>query len=129
MAKKQLIRTEKSMIPKGPYSQGWIAGDLVVVAAHCSFDKETGGIIGETFEEQFDNIISLIKPILEAAGCGLEDVVRMGVFLKDMSLYPEYNRVYAKYFKDPAPARCTVGAGSLPEKALVQMEALAVIPG
>jgi len=128
MSKKELILTEKGMIPRGPYSQGWIVGDLVVVAAHCSYDKETGNIIGDTFEEQFDNIIGLIKPVLEAAGCDLGDVIRMGVFLADMSFYDEYNRCFAKYFPDPAPARCTVGAGSLPPKALIQMEALAVKP-
>jgi len=128
VARKKVILTTKGMVPRGPYSQGWIAGDLVIVAAHCSFDRVTGTIVGETFEAQFDNIIALMKPVLEEAGCGLKDVVRMGVFLKDMSYYDEYNRCFAKYFKDPAPARCTVGAGTLPNKALIQMEALAVIP-
>lgn len=128
MAKKKRILTEKGMVPKGPYSQGWIAGDFCIVAAHCAFDPETGEIIGDTFEEQFDQVMNLIIPVLEEAGCTLKDVARMGVFLKDMSLYDEYNRVYAKYFPDPAPARCTVGAGTLPPRALVQMEALAVIP-
>ena len=128
MARKRVILTSKGMIPRGPYSQGWIAGDLVVVAAHCSYDRETGRVIGTTLEEQFDHIIALVKPVLQEAGCGLQDVVRAGVFLKDMSYYDEYNRCFAKHFPGPAPARCTVGAGQLPENALIQMELLAIVP-
>jgi 2-iminobutanoate/2-iminopropanoate deaminase len=129
MAEKRVIFTEKGMVARRPCSQGWGVGDLAIVAAHRSYEKATGEVIGDTFEQQFDNVVSLARPVLEATGCRLEDVIRAGVFLRDMSYYEEYNRCFALYFPASAPARCTVGAGSLPDKALIQMEFVAVIPG
>jgi 2-iminobutanoate/2-iminopropanoate deaminase len=107
---KQEIRTSESPSPSGAYSQAIRAGDFVFVAGQGPFDPETGTVVGETIEEQTERTLENVKAILAAAGATFADVVKSTAHLSDLSHFPAYNEVYARYFPDPKPARTTVGS-------------------
>jgi 2-iminobutanoate/2-iminopropanoate deaminase len=108
---KQVIQTDKAGPPLGAYSQGIRAGDFVFVTGCGPIDPATGGVRGETIEEQTDLVISNIEAILEAGGATLADVVQATVHLLDETEFPRFNAVYARRFPEPRPVRTTVGSG------------------
>ncbi len=110
---KQQIRTDGAAAPGGAYSQGIRAGDFVYVSGQGPIDPASGEIVGETIEEQTERTLENVKAILEAAGASMADVVKATVHLTDLSLFPRYNEVYARYFPDPKPVRTTVGSDLL----------------
>lgn len=107
---KQQISTSKGAAPSGAYSQGLRVGDFVFVSGQGPADPATGKVVAQTIEEQTTQVLENIKAILEAAGAGMEDVVKATVHLSDLSLFQAYNKVYASYFPDPKPTRTTVGS-------------------
>jgi 2-iminobutanoate/2-iminopropanoate deaminase len=107
---KQQINTSKGAAPGGAYSQGLRVGDFVFVSGQGPADPQTGKVVAQTIEEQTAQVLENIKAILEAAGAGMEDVVKATVHLSDLSLFQAYNTVYASYFPDPKPTRTTVGS-------------------
>jgi 2-iminobutanoate/2-iminopropanoate deaminase len=107
---KQPITTQKGAPPGGAYSQGLRVGDFVFVSGQGPIDPTTGKVVGQSIEEQTARVLENIKAILEAAGAGMEDVVKSTVHLSDLSTFEAYNNVYASYFPDPKPTRTTVGS-------------------
>ncbi|MFL5663569.1 MAG: RidA family protein [Ktedonobacteraceae bacterium] len=107
---KQPITTQKGAPPGGAYSQGLRVGDFVFVSGQGPIDPTTGKVVGQSIEEQTARVLENIKAILEAAGAGMEDVVKSTVHLSDLSTFEAYNKVYASYFPDPKPTRTTVGS-------------------
>jgi 2-iminobutanoate/2-iminopropanoate deaminase len=107
---KQVIRTDEAGPPLGAYSQGFKAGDFVFVTGCGPIDPKTGKVSGESIEEQTEVVINNIEAILKAANASLDDVVKATVHLLDTGLFPRYNEVYARRFKEPRPARTTVGS-------------------
>ena len=122
---KQEIRTSESAAPSGAYSQAIRAGDFVFVAGQGPLDPGTGKVVGDTIEEQTERTLENVKAILAEAGAGLADVVKSSVHLSDLSLFPRYNEVYARYFPDPKPARTTVGSSLL--GILVEIDVIAYV--
>ncbi len=113
---------------KLPLSPGVIVGNLLFTSGQVGVNKttkETPTSVGEQTQCCFDNL----KPILEAAGLGMEDVAKVNVYLTDMSDFPEMNKVYKEQFPDDPPARTTVGISGLamPEYK-VEIEMIAVVP-
>ena len=106
----QTIRTPAAPLPKGPYSQAVISGGFVFVAGQVALNPETNQFEYGTIESETERVFKNVRAILEAAGCGLRDVVRVGVFLKNLSEFAAMNEVYAKFFSENLPARTTVGA-------------------
>jgi 2-iminobutanoate/2-iminopropanoate deaminase len=103
---KKPIATDRAPKP-GPYSQGVLAGDTLYVSAVGPVDPGTGQMVGDTVEEQAARTIENIRAIVEAAGGGLDDVVKVTAFLSDLAHFPKFNEVYQRYFKPPFPARST----------------------
>lgn len=115
--------------PVGPYSPGMVLGNLVFVSGQAGRDPTTGQIAGPDVEAQTEQVLRNIGTILEAAGSGLEHVLRCGVFLVDMREFPRMNEVYARMFGSHRPARTTVEVSGLPGDGLrVEIDAIAVIP-
>jgi 2-iminobutanoate/2-iminopropanoate deaminase len=115
--------------PVGPYSPGVIVGNLVFVSGQAGREPGTGRL-GPDVESQTEQVLKNIATILEAAGSGLQHVVRCGVFLVDMKEFPKMNEVYARAFGTHRPARTTVEVSGLPGAGLlVEIDAVAVIPG
>jgi 2-iminobutanoate/2-iminopropanoate deaminase len=112
--------------PVGPYSPGMCYGDLVFVSGQSGRQPGTGQIAADV-ESQTEQALRNVAAILEAAGAGLEDVIRCGVFLVDMQEFPQMNAVYERMFGGHRPARTTVEVSGLPGEGLrVEIDAVAV---
>ncbi len=124
---KQQIKATFGASPIGAYSQGLRAGDFIFVSGQGPIDPLTGQIAGGSIEEQTARVLENIKAILAAGGATMADVVKVSAHLRDMELFPRYNKVYATYFPDPKPARTTVGSQLPLEGVLVEIDAIAYI--
>lgn len=129
MAEKAVIRTDRAPGPfqGAPYNQAIGVGDLVFVAGQLGIVLETGELAGETVEEQTEQIMRNLSAILEAAGSGLDNLVKTTVFLIDLADFAGMNEVYARHVGDRPPARSTIGISQLPSGARVEIEAVAHI--
>jgi 2-iminobutanoate/2-iminopropanoate deaminase len=107
---KYAIQSKRAAPPRGAYSQGWRAGDLIFVTGTGPLDPATGNLVGETIEQQTEQTIDNISAILEADSASLRDVVKVNVHLSDTGLFARYNAVYARRFSQPYPVRTTVGS-------------------
>jgi len=105
---KRYILTDRAPKPAGPYSQAIVAGNTIYVAGQGPFDPRTGKMPA-TFEEQAAQVFENIKAIVEAADATLADVVKVNVFLADLSNFAKMNEAYRRYFPEPFPVRATVG--------------------
>ena len=115
--------------PVGPYSPGVILDRLVFVSGQGAVDPTTGELAGPDIESQTEQVLKNIAAILEAAGSGLNYVLRCGVFLTDITEFSRMNSMYARMFGDNRPARTTVQASSLPTPGLkVEIDVMAYIP-
>ena len=129
MAEKSVVRTENAPAPfqGAPYSQAIRVGDLVFVAGQVPVRPGGAGVVGETIEEQTEQVCENLKAILEAAGTGFEGVVKTTVFLVDLGDFEGMNSVYARYVGDSPPARATVEIAGLPAGARVEIDAIATV--
>ena len=118
------IYTKNAPEAVGPYSQGMIANGLVFTSGQIPLDPETGVLVGETIEEQAEQVMKNLAAVLRAAGTGPEKAVKTLCFLKDMNDFAAFNRVYAKYFTEKT-ARSCVGISALPKGALCEVEVIA----
>jgi 2-iminobutanoate/2-iminopropanoate deaminase len=122
--KMQEIQTRAAPTAIGPYSQGFVSGNLVFTSGQIPLYPESGEIAGTTIEEQTEQVIKNLSAVLEAGGSSLSKVVKTTCFLADMNDFAAFNGVYAKYFTGK-PARSTVAVRQLPKSVLVEIEAVA----
>ncbi len=113
----------------GPYSQGIVVGGLVFTAGQVAFDPATMDLVIGGVREQTARVLENLRAILEAAGSGLDRVVKTTVFLTDMADFADMNAVYAEAFGNHRPARSTVAVRALPRGARVEIEAIAEARG
>ena len=127
MAEKEIVRTDNAPGPfqGAPYNQAIRIGDLVFVAGQLGIRLETGELAGSGVAGQTEQIMANLGAILEAAGSGLDKLVKTTVFLMDLGDFAAMNEVYAKHVGDLPPARSTVQIAGLPTGALVEIEAIA----
>lgn len=118
------IVTAKAPAAIGPYSQGMVSGGFVFTSGCIPLDPDTGVLIGDGIEAQAAQAIENLKAVLEEAGSGLGKVVKTTCFLRNMSDFAAFNKVYAEYFTS-CPARSCFEVGALPKGALVEIEAVA----
>lgn len=123
---KNVIATDKAPAAVGPYSQAITAGQLVYTAGQIALDKDTGRLVEGGVQAQAQQALQNLQAVLEAAGSGLDKVIKTTVFMQHMDDYAAINEVYGKFFGDNAPARSAVAVAGLPLGALVEIEAVAV---
>ena len=121
---KTVIATTAAPGAIGPYSQGWIVGDLIFTSGQIPVDPATGAV-PEGISAQADQSCKNVGALLAAAGAALEDVVKTTCFLADMGDFAAFNEVYAKYFTSK-PARSCVAVKELPKGVLCEIEAIAL---
>ena len=121
---KEIISTDNAPHAIGPYSQAVKTGNLIFISGQIPLDPKTGDIVDGTIEDQANQVLENIKSICEAAGHGLEDIVKITIFLTDLGNFATVNEVMKKYFKEPYPARATVEISGLPLGVEVEIEAI-----
>ena len=126
---KEVIRTEAAPAPfqGAPYSQAIKAAGLVFVAGQLSLRPDHAEIVGDTIQEQTEQTLANLGAILEAAGSGLDRLVKTTVFLQSLDDFPGMNEVYKQHVGDQPPARSTFEVGSLPPGLIVEIEAIALL--
>jgi 2-iminobutanoate/2-iminopropanoate deaminase len=112
----------------GPYSHGVVAGDLLFLSGQTPLDPATGELVGGGIAAQTRQCLTNLETVLEAAGLGLDDVVKCNVYLVDMACFGEMNAAYSEQFDEPYPARTTVAVAGLPLGADVEIELVAKFP-
>jgi 2-iminobutanoate/2-iminopropanoate deaminase len=125
--KKKVIQTEKAPRAIGPYSQAIQAGNFLFLSGQIPLDPKTGELVKGDIRQQTKQVLENIKGILESQGSGMEDVVKVTIFLKDIGNFNQVNEVYGTSFPSSPPARSTVEVGRLPRNADIEVEAIALI--
>ena len=120
------VQTDHAPAAIGPYSQAIKAGGFVFASGQIPTDPATGEFVAGGVAEQTEQVLKNLAAVLEAAGSGLDKVVKTTVFLADMKDFGAMNEVYAKFFTSEPPARSTVAAAGLPRGARVEIDAVAV---
>ncbi|MEO0051369.1 MAG: RidA family protein [candidate division WOR-3 bacterium] len=123
---KQTVHSEKAPRPVGPYSPAVIAGEFVWTSGQLGIDPTTGELVPGGIEAETEQVLKNLAAVLEAAGSGLDRVVKTMIFITDMNQFARVNAVYARYFQEPYPARSTVQVSALPKGAMVEIEAVAL---
>ena len=122
---REIISTTGAPGAIGPYSQGVKANGMLFVSGQLPLDPATGAFPGSDIASQTRQSLTNVKHIVEAAGMTLADVVRVGVFLKDMNDFAAMNEVYGQFVTSDFPARAAVEVARLPKDALVEIECVA----
>ena len=122
----QIVETSRAPAALGPYSQAIRAGGFVGCSGQIAIDPAVNAVTAETVEDQTRQVIANLKNVLEAAGSGLDKVVKTTVFISDMNDFAKVNAVYAELFGETRPARSCVQAARLPKDVKVEIEAVAV---
>ncbi|HZR30059.1 MAG TPA: RidA family protein [Terriglobales bacterium] len=123
---REAIATKDAPQAIGPYSQAIKAAGMVFVSGQVAIDPTTGNVISGGIAEQTERVLKNLQAILQAAGTGLEKVVKTTVYLKNMSEFAAMNEVYGKFWKAAPPARATVEVARLPKDVLVEIDVIAL---
>lgn len=128
MGEKAVVRTELAPAPfqGAPYSQAIKAGGLVFVSGQLALKPDHAEIVGDSIQEQTEQVFDNLQAILEEAGSSLDRLVKTTVFLVDLDDFAGMNEVYARRVGDRPPARATVEISKLPSGAKVEIEAIAL---
>ncbi len=124
---KTIIHTENAPAAVGPYSQAIRAGHFVYTAGQIPLDPATGKMVAGGIEAQTRRALQNLQAVLEAAGAGLDSVLKTTVFLQNIGEFAAMNGVYAQFFSENPPARSAVQVAALPLGARVEIEAVALL--
>jgi 2-iminobutanoate/2-iminopropanoate deaminase len=111
-----------------PYSHAVKSGGLLFCSGQVPLDPGTGKLIEGSIGDQTRRCLENLQVVAAAGGASLRDAVRMGIYVTDMSTFPEVNEAYGAFFEDGPPARSTVGVTSLPLGARVEIDAVIALP-
>jgi reactive intermediate/imine deaminase len=119
---RQTIHTDRAPKAIGPYSQAVRAGNLVFLSGQIPLDPATMELVSGDFEAEVRRALENLKAVVEASGGTLDQVVKLTLFLTDLAHFPKVNEVMTAFFKQPFPARSTVGVSQLPKGARFEVE-------
>ncbi len=121
---KEIISTDKAPQAIGTYSQAVKVGTAVYLSGQIPLIPETMEMIEGDIKLQIHRVFQNLLAVANAAGGDLSDVVKLNIFLTDLSDFPHVNEVMAEYFQQPYPARAAIGVAALPKDAGVEMDAI-----
>lgn len=123
---RQVIHTEKAPAAIGTYSQAILVGNTLYLSGQIGLDPDTMELV-DGIEAQIRRVFDNVKAVCEAGGGSIADIVKLNIFLTDLSHFQLVNQVMGEYFAQPYPARAALGVASLPKGALVEMDGIVVI--
>tara|TARA_B100001559_G_scaffold243470_1_gene206517 strand:+ start:2404 stop:2874 length:471 start_codon:yes stop_codon:yes gene_type:complete len=121
---KEIISTNNAPLAIGPYSQAVKTGDLIFISGQIPLNPKTGDLVSGSIEDETNQVLENIQSICKAAGYGLEDIVKITIFLTNLENFATVNEVMTKHFNEPYPARATVEVSGLPLGVNVEIEAI-----
>ncbi|MEE9339769.1 MAG: RidA family protein [Methylococcaceae bacterium] len=124
---KSIISTNKAPQAIGTYSQAVKVNDTVYLSGQIPLVPETMEIVEGDISVQITQVFDNLKAVAEASGGNFFDIVKLNVFLTDLSHFPIVNEIMGKYFEKPYPARAAIGVATLPKDAMVEMDAVMII--
>ena len=127
MPNKAIIQTEKAPRAIGTYSQAVKVQNTVYLSGQIPLVPDTMELISADIGDQIEQVFNNLSAVCEAAGGGLNNLVKLNIFLTDLSHFATVNEIMARFFEEPYPARAAIGVKSLPRDALVEMDGIVVI--
>ena len=124
---RKIVATDKAPAAIGPYAQANIIGDLVITSGQIPIDPATGNLVEGDIKAQTKQVFENLKAVLEAAGSGLDKIVKTTCFMDNMNDFAKMNEVYASFFSGDYPSRSAVEVAKLPKGALIEIEAIAYL--
>ena len=124
---RQAIHSDRAPAAIGPYSQATRAGSMVFFSGQVPIDPATGNLVEGDIADQARQAFNNLKAVCEAAGGSFDDIVRVGLYLTDLSQFSQVNAVMAEYFSQPYPARSTIEVSALPRGAAFEVDAIMVL--
>ncbi len=121
---KEIISTDKAPQAIGTYSQAVKVGSAVYLSGQIPLIPETMEMVDGDIKLQIHRVFQNLLAVANAAGGDLADIVKLNIFLTDLSNFPQVNEVMAEYFQQPYPARAAIGVAALPKDAGVEMDAI-----
>jgi 2-iminobutanoate/2-iminopropanoate deaminase len=119
-----ITATEKAPAAIGPYSQAVSTGPFVFVSGQLGIDPQTGELVSPDFELQARQALENVKHIILAAGCKMNQVVSVDIYISNLSNFSKLNELYKDFFEDPLPARAVVEVSGLPKRASVEIKCI-----
>ena len=124
---KEIIKTDKAPQAIGTYSQAVKVDNTVYLSGQIALVPESMEIIEGGIREEIHQVFKNLRAVCQAAGGDLKDIVKLNVFLTDLSNFPTVNEIMAEYFSEPYPARAAIGVAALPKAVGVEMDAVLVL--
>jgi 2-iminobutanoate/2-iminopropanoate deaminase len=122
----KVILTKDAPLPIGPYNQALLISNTLYISGQIGLNPENSQLIPGGIEEEFRQAMNNMDAILKAAGMSFKNIVKISIFIKNMSDFEKVNIIYKDFFSEPYPARETIGINELPKKALIEISGIAV---
>ena len=120
------VKTDKAPQAIGPYSQAKIIGNFIFTSGQIPL-KIDGTMVVDNFEEECIQVLDNLKAILEYSGSGMSNIIKLTVYLTNLSNFNILNKIFEQYFDNSLPARSTVEVSALPKDSRVEIEAIGYI--
>lgn len=127
MPNKAIIDTANAPAAIGTYSQAVKVNNTVYLSGQIPLDADSMELVGDAPREQIEQVFKNLSAVCSAAGGGLGDIVKLNIYLTDLSHFALVNEIMATHFREPYPARAAIGVAELPRGALVEMDAIMVV--
>ena len=124
MSNRSVIKTDRAPAAIGPYSQAIKAGSTVYLSGQIPLDPATMELVGGGMDAQVRRVFDNLSAVCDAAGGALHDIVKLNIFLTDLSHFNLVNEIMKEYFQEPYPARAAIGVAALPKGAEGEMDAV-----
>ena len=121
---KKPIFTSKAPAAIGPYSQAVQWGDVVFISGQIPLDPENGQLNNATFEDETNQVLDNLEAICQEAGGSLDHILKLTIYLTDLSNFDVVNSIMASRFSEPFPARATLEISKLPKEVSIEMDAI-----
>ena len=125
MATRKHIHASNAPEVIGPYSHAVQVGNLLFLAGQIALDPKTMDLVDGDFRSEVKQVFKNIEAILKAADCALSDVVKLTVYLTDLSNFEQVNAIMSEKFINPYPARAAIGVAALPRGASIELDVIA----
>lgn len=125
---KSIIQTDRAPAAIGTYSQAIKAGNTVYLSGQIPLVPETMVMVSEEFSAQAEQVFKNVQAVCEAAGGSMRDLVKVNIYLTDLSNFATVNEIMSQYFQKPYPARAAIGVAELPKGSQIEIDGVMELP-